>query len=117
MNSKLILFVICMIIEAAQSGRSGDFKSTQASRDAAAFFQNQTEDTDVRSKRQTSVCPFSASIACDSTSKYANLDGSCNNLLNPYYAKSNTPMKRYMTTASYDDSLNSPRSLNSAKSI
>ena len=41
---------------------------------------------------------------------YQSFDGSCNNLDNPFFDKSNTPYKR-MISPEYGDGVNSPRTL------
>lgn len=55
-----------------------------------------------------SGCIYNSKIVCDSSSKYSNLDGSCNNLANPYYGKAGTPLGRLLTPV-YDDGSNSPK--------
>jgi peroxidase len=98
MNSvKIILILIC-VIHAALSG-GGGLKSTQNSRSIESLYRN---------KRQTTTCPFGGIISCNSSSKYRTFDGSCNNLVNPYYGKADTPYERLLT-ASYDDGTNSAR--------
>jgi hypothetical protein len=65
----------------------------------------------IKLKLSPQLCPFQFSFDCDSTSKYRNVDGSCNNLNNPILGKSNTPFKRYLNETSYDDGMNEPRKL------
>jgi hypothetical protein len=53
-------------------------------------------------------CPFSATnIVCNSND-YQSFDGSCNNLDNQFFGKSNTPYKRLLSPE-YGDGVNSPR--------
>ena len=55
------------------------------------------------------LCPFNdINVKCND-SDYESYDGSCNNLDNPFYGKSNTPFQRYLSP-SYDNH-NSPRNL------
>lgn len=56
----------------------------------------------------TIACPFTESITCNSSEKFASLDGSCNNLLNPYYGKSTTPLKRLLSS-NYEDGIDTPK--------
>ena len=63
----------------------------------------------VKLKATPQFCPFQSNMDCDATSKYRNVDGSCNNLNNPLLGKSNTPFKRYINETSYDDGMNDPR--------
>ncbi len=97
---KLILIFIC-VIHAVLSG-GGGLKSTIESRSIHTMYRN---------KRQTETCPFDEELTCDSTSKYPNFDGSCNNLLNPYYGKAETPYVRLLD-AEYDDGTNSAKTTN-----
>jgi hypothetical protein len=55
-----------------------------------------------------SFCPFKVNHACDATSRFPNIDGSCNNLASPWLGKTETPFKRY-APPSYDDNLSTPR--------
>jgi hypothetical protein len=66
-------------------------------------------------KRQVASCPYSAAITCNKDSKYSNLDGSCNNLANPYWGKAETPFKRLLN-AEYDDGRDSSKVLAADKS-
>jgi len=55
-------------------------------------------------------CPFKEQIACDPNFPYRSLDGSCNNLKNPWWGKAGTPFKRWMSADYSDDfKLNDPR--------
>ena len=55
-------------------------------------------------------CPFSSTNIVCNPRDYQSYDGSCNNLNNPFYGKSNTPYKR-LISPSYGDGINSPRTL------
>ncbi len=94
---KTILVLICIIHGALSGG--GGLKSTRNSRSIEGLYRN---------KRQTETCPFEENITCDSSSKYPNFDGSCNNLENPYYGKAETPYERLLD-AEYDDGTNSAK--------
>ncbi len=60
-------------------------------------------------KIDTQSCPFSdINIKCNQ-SEYQSFDGSCNNIDNPFYGRSNTPFQRYLYPSYEID--NSPRSL------
>ena len=62
-------------------------------------------------KVDTIYCPFNLhGTKCNPRSLYQTYDGTCNNLENPFYGKSNTPYKRFLSP-SYDDGFNSPRIL------
>ncbi len=98
MNSvKTILILICVIHAVLSSG--GGLKSTRNSRSIESLYRN---------KRQTATCPFDEIISCNSSSKYRNFDGSCNNLVNPYFGKADTPFERFLE-AEYDDGINSAK--------
>lgn len=57
----------------------------------------------------TDTCPFQANkFFCNPNTRYAKLDGSCNNLEKPWLGKAFIPFKRYMRPV-YDDQNNSPR--------
>ena len=58
----------------------------------------------------TKFCPFNQTISCDSSIKYQSFDGSCNNLLFPWYGKTETPYKRLLAPE-YGDGFDSPRTL------
>lgn len=62
----------------------------------------------IKLKSPPKFCPFSFDFQCDNSSKYRQLDGSCNNLDSTLLGKSSTPYKRLMKTA-YDDGMNEPR--------
>jgi len=64
----------------------------------------------VRLQAPPRFCPFSNEVPCDIVSKYRTLDGACNNPGSPMLGRTQTPFKRYMPV-SYDDKLNSQRSL------
>lgn len=55
-------------------------------------------------------CPFKKTISCDQNNRFSNIDGSCNNIKNPWFGKSETPYKRYLTPA-YQDKLDIPRTM------
>ena len=59
-------------------------------------------------KAPNQFCPFEQPIACDSSTKFRSIDGSCNNLQRPWLGKAETPYKRYLPPA-YQDGLESPR--------
>ena len=58
----------------------------------------------------TRFCPFNQNISCNSSSKYQSFDGSCNNLLFPWFGKTETPYKRLLAPE-YGDGFDSPRTL------
>lgn len=62
----------------------------------------------IKLKSPPKFCPFSFEIACDNSSKYRQIDGSCNNLGSAMLGRSSTPFKRLLRTA-YDDGMNDPR--------
>ena len=53
-------------------------------------------------------CPFAEKPICDSKSFYRTIDGSCNNLQNPWWGKRETPFKRLLEAA-YTDIVDEPR--------
>ncbi|XP_052282989.1 chorion peroxidase-like [Dreissena polymorpha] len=55
-------------------------------------------------------CPYSRDQwpTCPSGAKYRTADGSCNNLLNPLWGRSQTPFARYLDPV-YDDGISEPR--------
>jgi len=55
-------------------------------------------------------CPFKKEIECSPEFPYRSLDGSCNNIENPWWGKAGTPFRRWMS-ADYSDEfkLNDPR--------
>lgn len=54
-------------------------------------------------------CPTETNtLKCNFNNKYSLIDGSCNNLQNPWVGKSNTPYKRYASNA-YNDGVQVPR--------
>jgi hypothetical protein len=59
-------------------------------------------------KAPNDLCPFRLNTACNPSDRFSQIDGSCNNVQNPWFGKSETPYKRYMTP-SYDDQLSLPR--------
>jgi hypothetical protein len=59
-------------------------------------------------KSPPKFCPFNNDLSCDSSSKYRQIDGSCNNLANGIIGRSNTPYKRLMK-AQYQDKVEEPR--------
>ncbi|XP_052710144.1 heme peroxidase 2-like [Crassostrea angulata] len=54
-------------------------------------------------------CPYQSKPTCVSTAKYRTADGSCNNLQNPLWGKSQTPFERFMFPF-YEDDVQDPRS-------
>jgi hypothetical protein len=50
----------------------------------------------------TKFCLFQGSIKCDPKFPYRTFDGSCNNLQNLWWGKTNMPFKRLMTPAYAD---------------
>jgi hypothetical protein len=102
--SSLILFA-CLACALA----GGRTKKSNPTSEHLEHIYRQSVANQTRSKRATdSTCPFSAPITCDSISKYRTIDGSCNNLVNPYYGKANTPLTRLLP-AVYEDGLGSAR--------
>ena len=69
-------------------------------------------------KVNSTLCPYASwlknATSCNPNYKYRSHDGSCNNLLNPLYGRSNTPYKRMLPPA-YADTLNAPRTLTTQK--
>ncbi|RNA44780.1 chorion peroxidase-like isoform X2 [Brachionus plicatilis] len=59
-------------------------------------------------KASTEFCPFKKNINCNPNERFPTFDGSCNNLMQPWLGKTNTPYKRYHEPA-YDDRLSVPR--------
>lgn len=53
-------------------------------------------------------CPFQQVSSCDFSSPFRTVDGSCNNMVNRWWGKSETPYKRYLAPV-YADGLNAPR--------
>ena len=54
------------------------------------------------------LCPFKRVPECDPNIRYRSLDGSCNNLQNRWWGKSEIPYKRYIA-AEYSDGFQQPR--------
>ncbi|XP_048767283.2 peroxidase mlt-7-like [Ostrea edulis] len=54
-------------------------------------------------------CPYNFKPKCDSTAKYRTADGTCNNLKNPLWGKSQTPFERFVFPF-YEDDVQDPRS-------
>jgi hypothetical protein len=54
------------------------------------------------------LCPFKKVVGCNLRSKYRTFDGSCNNLQNLWWGKSEIPYKRYLA-ADYNDGIQQPR--------
>ncbi|XP_062609286.1 chorion peroxidase-like [Saccostrea cucullata] len=54
-------------------------------------------------------CEFLDPIECNATSKFRTIDGTCNNLENPIWGKSETPLIRFLPSA-YEDGRGAPRS-------
>lgn len=50
-------------------------------------------------------CPYAQKLNCDPNNRYRTYDGSCNNLNNPWYGKTETPLKR-LWRPRYHDSMN-----------
>lgn len=59
-------------------------------------------------KKLSEKCHYNTEIKCDPNSIYRSPDGSCNNLNNPLWGKSYTPLKRLLPPL-YEDSINLPR--------
>lgn len=55
-------------------------------------------------------CPFKQNIQCNPNDRFSKIDGSCNNLQQPWLGKSETPYKRYLSPA-YLDRLDIPRTM------
>ncbi|XP_053407906.1 peroxidase-like [Mercenaria mercenaria] len=49
-------------------------------------------------------------VSCDTNAKYRTIDGSCNNLKNPLWGRSNRQHRRLLQPV-YDDDINSPRQI------
>ncbi|XP_056003153.1 chorion peroxidase-like isoform X2 [Ostrea edulis] len=62
----------------------------------------------MRRPKSAKKCEFKDKIKCDETRKYRTIDGSCNNLKNPYWGMAETPLIRFVCSA-YDDGVNAPR--------
>jgi hypothetical protein len=61
-------------------------------------------------KQSNPFCPFKViQNQCNPSNPFSLHDGSCNNLINPWLGKSETPYKRYLLPE-YDDGFNTPRS-------
>lgn len=60
-------------------------------------------------KAPNNFCPYIKKPYCDSAYPYRNADGSCNNIANSWWGKSESPFKRILRPV-YDDGLNEPRS-------
>ena len=54
------------------------------------------------------LCPFKKVAPCDPKTRHRRFDGSCNNLQNPWWGKSEIPYKRYLP-AEYSDGFQQPR--------
>lgn len=54
------------------------------------------------------TCDYITKINCDPHLQYRTLDGSCNNLINPYLGKGSTPFQRFLPPM-YADGLSDPR--------
>lgn len=102
MHLEKITFIL--LISAGVTFWSAGKRSTETSRYLEKSYRNKRLGV---SKRQTG-CLFSSEITCDSDSKYSNFDGSCNNLVNPYYGKAETPLGRLLTPV-YEDGSNLPK--------
>jgi hypothetical protein len=63
-----------------------------------------------RVKAPAELCPFKRIAKCDVNSRFRTAEGSCNNLVNTWWGKSETPYKRYIKPA-FDDGIGSPRML------
>jgi len=59
------------------------------------------------------LCPFKKVVGCNLRSKYRTFDGSCNNLQNLWWGKSEIPYKRYLA-ADYNDGIQQPRMFSTA---
>ncbi|XP_048775240.2 chorion peroxidase-like [Ostrea edulis] len=66
------------------------------------------EKVQIRADSKADKCEFQKKITCDENSKYRTIDGSCNNLANPYWGKAGTPLVRFVCSA-YDDGVGAPR--------
>ncbi len=62
----------------------------------------------------SSICTTFKRPKCDWNNKYQYLDGSCNNMNEPWLGKTETPYKRFLAPE-YGDTLSSPRSLSVSK--
>jgi hypothetical protein len=47
-------------------------------------------------KAPPKFCPFKGEIACDPTFPYRKLDGTCNNLVNLWWGRKESPYKRLL---------------------
>lgn len=70
--------------------------------------QNLTSTHLLKLKSPPKFCPFNSDIFCEASSKYRQIDGSCNNLANGMLGRGNTPFKRLIKPA-YDDKIEEPR--------
>ncbi|XP_052258561.1 peroxidase-like protein [Dreissena polymorpha] len=76
-------------------------------KDPSAFFSERIPFSDIDISLDPFRCPYSPPT-CPSGVKYRTADGSCNNLLNPLWGRSQTPFERYLYPA-YDDVISHPR--------
>ncbi|XP_062579240.1 peroxidasin homolog, partial [Saccostrea cucullata] len=56
-------------------------------------------------------CPYNRKPSCQTNAKYRTADGTCNNLNNPLWGKSQTPFERFVFPF-YEDDVQDPRSRN-----
>ncbi|XP_062593223.1 chorion peroxidase-like [Saccostrea cucullata] len=54
-------------------------------------------------------CPYNSKPSCQTTAKYRTADGTCNNLNNPLWGRSQTPFERFVFPF-YEDDVQDPRS-------
>lgn len=59
-------------------------------------------------KRLRATCPFLKTIPCNRSAIYRTIDGSCNNLDQPYWGRANTPYRR-LQDPDYADGISLPR--------
>ena len=67
-----------------------------------ALVENRWKDSDDPRQDQFPLCDGSLPKNCDITSEFRTITGICNNLANPYWGASNTPLSREIVVGNYD---------------